>query len=194
MKTPSYLHFILGIAFAGLFACGGAENSKNDSAPLASSESEEKVSNSSTSSGPVSKSDLLDWLPMNHAGFTREKEPSVDHGDLPRVQVRYIYDENPEKRFTLDILDGKGPLVVAVNGMINANLGEEYDEPLLDGYAKVYINKGIKAFERHTPADGKAFLQYAVDDRFYFNFQGEQMSPDVFWEFQKILDPLAISP
>lgn len=198
MKTPSYLPFILGIALIGLGACEDNENSKIDSSSatsaLAKSESAGRENSSPDNSGPVSKSDLLDWLPMKHAGFTREKEPSADHGDLPRVQVRYIHDENPQKRFTLDVLDGKGPLVVAVNGMINANLGEEYDEPLLDGYAKVYINKGIKALERHTPADGKAFLHYAVDQRFYFNFQGEQMSPDVFWEFQKILDPSAISP
>lgn len=197
MKTPSYLQVILGIVLTGLFACGGNENSKDDSASAsstqASSESEDKESFASTSSGPVSKSDFLDWLLMKHAGFTREKEPSTDYGDLPRVQVRYIHDEDPQKRFTLDVLDGKGPLVVAVNGMINANLGEEYDEPLLDGYAKVYVNDGIKAFERHTPADGKAFLDYAVEERFYFNFQGEQVSPDVFWEFQKILDPSSLS-
>lgn len=197
MKTPSYLHFILGIALTGLLACGESEKSRNESesasSTQASSESEDKESFSSTSSGPVSKSDLLDWLPMKHAGFTREKEPSADHGDLPRVQVRYIHDENPQKRFTLDVLDGKGPLVVAVNGMIKANLGEEYNEPLLDGYAKVYVNDDLKAFERHTPADGKAFLHYAVEERFYFNFQGEQVSPDVFWEFQKILDPSSLS-
>lgn len=192
MKTPSYLHIIFAIAFMGLGACGEKENSNNDSLPQVSSKSKNKDSFASTGSSAVSKSDLLDWLPMNHAGFTREKDPSADYGDLPRVQVRYVHDENPQKRFTLDVLDGKGPLVVAVNGMINANLGEEYDEPLLDGHAKVYVNNGVKAFERHTPADGKAFLQYAVDQRFYFNFQGEQMSPKVFWEFQKILDPSSL--
>ncbi|WP_297334932.1 hypothetical protein [Algoriphagus sp.] len=197
MKTPSYLHLILGIALIGLEACEGNKNSKNDSEPTpsiqTSSDSKAEESSSSVASGPVSKSELLDWLPMNHAGFTREKNPSTEYGDLPRVQVRYVHDENPQKRFTLDVLDGKGPLVVAVNGMIKANLGEEYDEPLLDGYAKVYVSNGIKAFERHTPADGKAFLQYALDQRFYFDFQGEQMSPDIFWEFQKILDPISLS-
>ncbi|WP_222116048.1 hypothetical protein [Algoriphagus algorifonticola] len=197
MKTPSYLHIIFAISFIGLGACGEKENSKNDSIPATSvqvsSDSKVKERASSSTSSPVSKSAFLDWLPMKHAGFTREKEPSADHGDLPRVQVKYIHDENPQMRFTLDVLDGKGPLVVAVNGMIKANLGEEYDEPLLDGYAKVYVNNGVKAFERHTPADGKAFLQYAVNQRFYFNFQGEQMSPDVFWEFQKILDPSSLS-
>lgn len=197
MKTPSYLHFILGIALTGLLACGSSENSKNDSISAtsveASSASEEKENLSSSRSGPISKSDFLDWLPMNHAGFTREKEPSTDHGDLPRIQVRYVHDENPQKHFTLDVLDGKGPLIVAVNGMIKANLGEEYHEPLLDGYSKVYVNNGIKAFERHTPADGKAFLHYAMEKRFYFNFQGEQVSPEVFWEFQKILNPSTLS-
>ncbi|MFC3414430.1 hypothetical protein [Algoriphagus hitonicola] len=197
MKTPNYLYFILGIMLIGLTACEGNENSKNESLLAtqaeARSESTAKENPSSTNSSPVSKADLLDWLPMNHAGFTREKEPSTDYGDLPRVQVRYVHDEDTQKRFTLDVLDGKGPLVVAVNGMIKANLGEEYDEPLLDGYAKVFVNNGVKAFERHTPADGKAFLHYAVDNRFYFNFQGQQIGPEVFWEFQKILDPTSLS-
>ncbi|KPQ13343.1 MAG: hypothetical protein HLUCCX10_13270 [Algoriphagus marincola HL-49] len=197
MKTPSYLHLILGIALTGLLACEANENSTHESlkasSEQASSESKAKENSPSTNSGPVSKSNLLDWLPMNHAGFTRDQDPSADYGDLSRVQVRYVHDENPQKQFTLEVLDGKGPLVVALNGLINANLGEEYDEPLLDGYAKVYVNNGIKAFERHTPADGKAFLNYAVDQRFYFDFQGEQVSPEVFWEFQKILDPSSLS-
>lgn len=196
MKLTSYLTLSFGITLAVLNGCGEKSDSSYEtliSTPVeVNSEPKSKENSTSKESVHVSKENLLEWLPMNHAGFTRDEAPSTDYGDLPRVQVRYRSDSDPAQQFTLDVLDGKGPLVVAVNGMIKANLGEEYYEPLLDGYAKVYQKNGIKAFERHTPADGKAFLHYAIDRRFYFNFQGEQVGPDVFWEFQRILDPNTI--
>ncbi|WP_425639182.1 hypothetical protein ACPUEN_05890 [Algoriphagus yeomjeoni] len=192
MKVSNYPHLIILLSFFLFSSCEEKVDQQRESSnhqEVSESAEAGQEENSKSNTGPVTSSAFLDWLPMNYAGFSREKEPSTDYGDLPRVQVRYIHDQDSKKQFTLDVLDGKGPLIVAVTGMIKTNLGEEYNEPLLDGYAKVYQKEGVKAFERHTPADRKSFLQYAIDDRFYFNFKGENVAPEIFWEFKKVLIP-----
>ena len=193
MRHTSFLqfHILLGIV---ILLCGGCyQKSSQDDSNLkvkdttlkSTSEAPESQKNISS----LSTADWLEWLPLNHSGYTRSKDVTTDFGDLPRVQVTYTSDSDPESFFVLDVLDGKGPLVVAVRGMINAKLAKKYEETLLDGYVKVYQNYGVTAFERHTPADGKTFLEYAIDDRFYFNYKGENINPDLLWEFFQVLDP-----
>ena len=185
------IHMLVGTLILLIVGCN--EKSSQVDFSLQDEESTSKSTSESTSKdekvSAISTSDWLDWLPMSHSGYSRSEGVTTDYGDLPRVQVTYTSDSNHESFFVLDVLDGKGPLVVAVRGMINAKLAKKYEEPLLDGYVKVYQNYGVTAFERHTPADGKTFLEYAIDDRFYFNYQGENVSPDLLWDFFQLLDP-----
>lgn len=198
MINYSSWKYLSVLAFAAIFCTGCGEkntqaNSSTElfkSAALSAGETDPKLGKSS----PIATTQWLDWLPMQHAGYSRSEGVTMDYGDLPRVQVTYTSDSNPESFFVLDVLDGKGPLVVAVRGMINAKLAKKYEEPLLDGYVKVYQNYGVTAFERHTPEDGKTFLEYAIDDRFYFNYKGENVNPDLFWEFFQLLDPKKLNP
>ncbi|MHA7129509.1 hypothetical protein [Algoriphagus namhaensis] len=198
MKPYKLIHqkSFLWLLLLATFAC--AESKVEDS--TAKTAKPEKIptqapeSKSSAENTTISSEKWLDWLPISHAGFTREQNPSMDYGDLPRTQVLYVHDKDPEKQFTLDVLDGKRELKLAVTAMINAKLAKNYQEKLLDGYVKVYQNYGVTAFERHTPADRKAYLEYAIDDRFYFNYQGENVSPEVFWEFFQVLDPKKLAP
>lgn len=198
MRNTSFLplHILGGIAI--LLSGGCNEKSSQDDISLKVKDTASKSTSESLESqdkfSSLTTADWLDWLPLSHSGYTRSEGVTTDYGDLPRVQVTYTSDSDPESFFVLDVLDGNGPLVVAVRGMINAKLDKKYEEPLLDGYVKVYQNYGVTAFERHTPADGKTFLEYAIDDRFYFNYQGENVNPELLWEFFQIVDPKTLAP
>ncbi|MDF2157818.1 hypothetical protein [Algoriphagus sp. CAU 1675] len=138
---------------------------------------------------PLSLDSIRKLVPVKIGDYKAEKivAGSRFSGEVIGLEIRFINEHDPEKKLTLELIDGAGKTGFLILNASKERLKNDFEELFLTGYRRVYSKDGLRVREELDHIELDLELEFILKNRFQYKIKSKKLAINELWDLVQVL-------